>query len=137
MRRRASLRPLRPGPEAHGVGALPILTLEELRAIEARHAAPGMASLMQRAGRAVAEAARRLAADTGDTILIVAGPGNNGGDAWVAAEALREGFHRIVVLDAGNAPPKAAEARDTVLVPGAEGAWRGAAARPAAAPLAR
>ena len=92
--------------------ALPILTLEELRAIEARHAAPGMASLMQRAGRAVAEAARRLAADTGDTILIVAGPGNNGGDAWVAAEALREGFHRIVVLDAGNAPPKAAEAHE-------------------------
>lgn len=93
------------------MGASPILTLEELRAVEARHASDRASSLMGLAGRAVAEAARRLASDTGDTILVVAGPGNNGGDAWVAAEALHEGFHRIVVLDAGNGSPKAAEAR--------------------------
>jgi hydroxyethylthiazole kinase-like uncharacterized protein yjeF len=66
---------------------------------------------MQRAGRAVAERARALASDTGASILVVAGPGNNGGDAWVAAALLREGFHRVSVLDVGGSEPKAAEAR--------------------------
>lgn len=66
---------------------------------------------MERAGRASAAAARLLAKDTGGPILVVAGPGNNGGDAWVAAAHLRESFHRVIVLDAGGATPKAAEAR--------------------------
>ncbi len=66
---------------------------------------------MQKAGRAVAECARRLAADTGAPIVVVAGPGNNGGDAWVAAQHLLESFHRTVVLDVAGSPPKAAEAR--------------------------
>ena len=66
---------------------------------------------MERAGTAIAEAARRLAADTGARILVVAGPGNNGGDAWVAAAQLLAGFHKVVVLDATGATPKAAEAR--------------------------
>ena len=67
---------------------------------------------MLAAGRAVADAARALAADTGQTILVVAGPGNNGGDAWVAARHLAEGFHRVTVLDAAGTPPKAPEARE-------------------------
>ena len=66
---------------------------------------------MERAGRAIAEAARRLAADTGAPILVVAGPGNNGGDAWVAAELLRAAFSRVTVLDVAGTPPKAAEAQ--------------------------
>lgn len=66
---------------------------------------------MERAGRAVARAAQRLARDDGGMALVVAGPGNNGGDAWVAAAHLRESFHRVVVLDVANAPPKAPEAR--------------------------
>jgi len=66
---------------------------------------------MERAGRAIAERARALAADSGAPILVVAGPGNNGGDAWVAAERLREGFHRVVVLDAAGTEPGAPEAR--------------------------
>jgi hydroxyethylthiazole kinase-like uncharacterized protein yjeF len=66
---------------------------------------------MERAGRAVAEAARALATDTGAPILVVAGPGNNGGDAWVAAAHLRESFHRVIVLDVAGAPPKAPEAQ--------------------------
>ena len=66
---------------------------------------------MERAGSAAAEAARRLASDTGARILVVAGPGNNGGDAWVAAARLLESFHKVVVLDATGAAPKAAEAR--------------------------
>jgi hydroxyethylthiazole kinase-like uncharacterized protein yjeF len=89
----------------------PILSLEELRAIETHAArAPG-ATLMERAGHAVAESARRLARDTGEPILVVAGPGNNGGDAWVAAAHLTESFHRVIVLDAGGAAPRAVEAQ--------------------------
>ncbi len=66
---------------------------------------------MERAGRAAAECARRLASDSGARILVVAGPGNNGGDAWVAAARMRESFHKVVVLDVAGTPPKAAEAR--------------------------
>ena len=61
---------------------------------------------MERAGTAIAEAAGRLASDTGARILVVAGPGNNGGDAWVAAAQLLAGFHKVVVLDATGATPK-------------------------------
>jgi ADP-dependent NAD(P)H-hydrate dehydratase / NAD(P)H-hydrate epimerase len=93
------------------MSAIPVLLPEELRAVEARAAAGGE-SLMRKAGRAVAEAARAMAADTGDAILVVAGPGNNGGDAWIAANHLAEGFHRVVVLDAAGTAPKAAEARE-------------------------
>jgi ADP-dependent NAD(P)H-hydrate dehydratase / NAD(P)H-hydrate epimerase len=89
---------------------MPVLTPGETRAAEER-ASRGGASLMERAGRAVADAARRLAPDTGAPILVVAGPGNNGGDAWVAAARLTESFHRVVVLDATGATPKAVEAR--------------------------
>ncbi|EFK95916.1 carbohydrate kinase, YjeF related protein, partial [sediment metagenome] len=67
---------------------------------------------MQRAGLAAAEAARAMAADNGAPILVVAGPGNNGGDAWVAAAHLREAFHRVTVLDFAGSQPKAPEARE-------------------------
>lgn len=88
----------------------PILTPDGIRAVEAG-AANRKPTLMEVAGRAVAEAARRLATDTGAPILVVAGPGNNGGDAWVAAEHLRSGFSRVTVLDVAGSPPKAAEAQ--------------------------
>jgi len=92
------------------VGA-PVLTLDALREVEARFARADP-PLMWRAGRAVAEAARVMATDTGAPILVVAGPGNNGGDAWVAARHLQESFHKVAVLDASSAEPRAAEARD-------------------------
>jgi hydroxyethylthiazole kinase-like uncharacterized protein yjeF len=95
------------------VSGAPVFTTAEIRALEER-AAKGLAgpTLMQRAGKAAAEAAKALAKDTGGTILVVAGPGNNGGDAWVAAAHLREDFHRVAVLDVAGATPKAAEARE-------------------------
>ncbi len=90
---------------------IPVLTPEEVRAVESRAAKHGGPSLMERAGRAVAEAARRIAKDTGAPILVVAGPGNNGGDAWVAAAYLGEAFHKVLVLDAAGVSPKATEAK--------------------------
>src|SRR4051812_10019061 len=50
---------------------------------------------MQRAGAAAAELAARLAA--GKDVLVLAGPGNNGGDARIAAGLLRERFFRVAV----------------------------------------
>lgn len=66
---------------------------------------------MERAGRAVAVAAQRIARDTGAPILVIAGPGNNGGDAWVAAAYLGESFHKVLVLDVTGTTPKATEAK--------------------------
>ncbi len=93
------------------MSVLPVLTTDEVRAIEARAARGPGPTLMERAGRSVAEAARGLSRDTGAPILVVAGPGNNGGDAWVAAALLVESFHRVVVFDVGGGKPKAVEAQ--------------------------
>jgi NAD(P)H-hydrate repair Nnr-like enzyme with NAD(P)H-hydrate epimerase domain len=64
----------------------PILSIPELREVERRHAD---AHLMELAGTAAAEAALQLAGDRGRGIVVLAGPGNNGGDALVAAEQLQ------------------------------------------------
>ena len=93
------------------MSGVPVLTPEELRGVEARAAAAQRGSLMELAGRSAADAARRMAADTGAPILVVAGPGNNGGDAWVAAAHLLESFHRVVVFDVKGETPKATEAQ--------------------------
>ena len=52
---------------------------------------------MERAGAAAAALAARLASDKTKDILILAGPGNNGGDARIAASRLAEAFHRVTV----------------------------------------
>jgi len=57
-------------------------------------------TLMQAAGKAIAEAARRMAGD-GD-ILVLAGPGNNGGDGFVAAASLRRAGRRTRVALLGG-----------------------------------
>ncbi|WP_294323207.1 NAD(P)H-hydrate dehydratase [uncultured Sphingomonas sp.] len=68
----------------------PILRAAAMRAAEGEAFASGVAqdALMERAGRAVAREVRRLA--LGRAILVLAGPGNNGGDAFFCARLLRE-----------------------------------------------
>ena len=71
--------------------------------------------LMEQAGTAVAAAALALAADTDrlghGPIVILCGPGNNGGDGFVAARRLAEwGVPVIAVLVATETRPRTADA---------------------------
>ncbi|MCC6869536.1 MAG: NAD(P)H-hydrate dehydratase [Burkholderiales bacterium] len=78
----------------------PIVELPELRAAEARHAE---AALMERAGAAAAVVAQQLAGDRGRPIVVLAGPGNNGGDAFVVARLLAAAWYDVRVVFAGHA----------------------------------
>ncbi|MGE3143088.1 MAG: NAD(P)H-hydrate epimerase, partial [Hyphomonadaceae bacterium] len=67
-----------------------IITNAQMRAIDARSAALGTPTrlLMENAGRAVADAICARFAPC--TVTALCGPGNNGGDGWVAARFLME-----------------------------------------------
>lgn len=68
----------------------PILTAEEMVAAEHAAMAGGVSvgELMERAGRAVADIAWRMVGKS--EVLILCGPGNNGGDGYVVARLLAE-----------------------------------------------
>jgi len=88
----------------------PICCVADIRAIEV-HAAGQ--PLMERAGLAAAAVARDMMADRRGRVLVLAGPGNNGGDAFVVARHLASWFFEVVVCarDAAPMPPEAAAAR--------------------------
>jgi hydroxyethylthiazole kinase-like uncharacterized protein yjeF len=81
-----------------------LYTVAAVREIEADHVAEHpKTSLMQRAGEAIAGMASRLLKQKqAKTVLVLAGPGNNGGDAWVAAEVLRKAKKSVTVLSLGE-----------------------------------
>src|SRR5260221_11787147 len=81
--------------------ALPIYTTPAIRKLE-ELAAPASGTLMERAGAAAAEFARSLCGDTAKAVLVVAGPGNNGGDAFEVAAHLKRWFFRVSVVFAGE-----------------------------------
>lgn len=57
---------------------------------------------MQRAGAAAADWAGELASQRNRPILVLAGPGNNGGDAFEAAYLLRQRFFEVRLVFAGD-----------------------------------
>ena len=96
----------------------PILTAEQMRQAEAAAIAAGTSveALMERAGAALAEAVHRFAGKM--PVLILAGPGNNGGDGYVAARYLAA--RGINVRIAALAEPRTGAAK------WARGKWDGA-----------
>src|SRR5258706_15588908 len=70
----------------------PVYLTEDVRRIEHANAA---LPLMERAGAAAAELAVTLLSDKGKDVLVLAGPGNNGGDAKGVARLLQERFFRV------------------------------------------
>src|SRR5438034_7234265 len=95
----------------------PILTAEQTRAAEqvAIDGGTSLEQLMERAGEALAEAAYRFAGPL--PALILTGPGNNGGDGYVAARHLAA--RGVKVRVAALAEPKSAAAK------WARSQWRG------------
>ena len=80
-----------------------LLRTDELRTLEARYA-DAVPPLMERAGLAAAELALRLLKNRRARVLVLAGPGNNGGDAIVMANALRQQGIDVVVGSVGTVP---------------------------------
>jgi len=90
----------------------PIYLTDDIRRIEAA-AGTVTPSLMVRAGEAAAALAQQLLSDKGKDVLVLAGPGNNGGDAYEVATRLKAAFHRVTVVspsDPAKLPADAAEA---------------------------
>src|SRR5689334_12066295 len=87
----------------------PILTAEAMRAAEQAAIDGGISveTLMERAGAALAEAVYRFAGPT--PALILCGPGNNGGDGYVAARHLAN--RGVAVRVAAMSEPKSDAAK--------------------------
>src|SRR5690606_22728975 len=92
----------------------PAMTHLELRTTEEMAAAARLAvtagwpslKLMESAGKAIAEAAEKLVRKA-SRIAIICGPGNNGGDGFVAARILQRRGYEVRVALFGAADRKA------------------------------
>lgn len=91
----------------------PVYTTAQIREIEFRvlHA-PNPPALMEIAGLAAAGIARdRLLAQDKDRVLVLAGPGNNGGDAFVVARHLKAWGMKVTLAFTGEAEKLPQDAR--------------------------
>jgi NAD(P)H-hydrate epimerase len=76
-----------------------LVTANQMRALEQRADASGntYAMMMERAGRAVADAILARDDARGLRVLVLVGPGNNGGDGLVCARYLRDAGARVAL----------------------------------------
>jgi hydroxyethylthiazole kinase-like uncharacterized protein yjeF len=93
-----------------------IISVAQMRAIDAAAAAAGVPTLtlMENAGAAVAQAI--MARFSPQSVAVLCGPGNNGGDGWVAARVLHEAgwpatVHSLVPREALHGDAALAAAR--------------------------
>lgn len=87
---------------------IPVLTAEEYRRVDQSYTGD-LVDAMERAGYAVALAAARHGARYGTRVAVLTGPGNNGGDGYVAARYLKSRGVHVEVFSL--APPKTGEAQ--------------------------
>lgn len=110
------------GPPEVSIQPDPVLDREQLRALELNYA--GLApSLMERAGRAAADWALEIMAPQCGPVLVLCGPGNNGGDGYVVARLLREQGCEVLLVSQhsdGELPPDASAARQRWLDSGGQ-----------------
>ncbi|WP_425433852.1 NAD(P)H-hydrate dehydratase [Nitrosovibrio tenuis] len=90
-----------------------IYTTAEIREIEQLAASlPSPPALMEKAGLAAAEIARdKLLTHDRVSVLVLAGPGNNGGDAFVAARHLRAWWFKVTLVFTGERAGLSADAQ--------------------------
>lgn len=113
---------------------LAVLSVAEMRAAEQAAFARGLPSFeaMHRAGTAVAdEVARRWSAGALDTVSVLCGPGNNGGDAFIAAESLQARGYRVRVFSVPISGARSVDARKAIA------GWTGPVADLAPEPFAK
>ena len=120
----------------------PVLTVEQMRAVDAEALAAGLSEelLVERAGTAVAVGALRLMGGAyGRRVVVVAGKGNNGADGRVAADRLARRGARVTVLSAAEAPERIpGRTRIDLVIDAAFGTgFRGSYRAPAVPPGAR
>jgi len=97
--------------EFHASPSLPVYRTDEVRRIESLgQASTGSTNLMERAGLVAAELARDLIAESRKPVLVLAGPGNNGGDALVVARHLKQWWHRVHLVYTGERAKLSADA---------------------------
>ena len=105
-----------------------VLTIAQMRGAEQRliNAGTTVETLMRTAGHGAAEWVRRMAA--GGAVTVLCGPGNNGGDGWIIAEAIRaHGLDVVAIAPNETTGVAAKEMRDLYLGPvlGRDDARRG------------
>ncbi len=94
---------------------LPVLTPADMAAADLAAIAAGTseATLIDRAGRALAAVARSMLGGVyGRRVVVLAGPGNNGADGKVASDVLRRAGVRVRTIDVPLTEPRARVERE-------------------------
>ena len=96
----------------------PVFSVAEVVEIEQEASKGGtsLLELMKRAGAAVSEVAQSMVASRGDSIVILAGSGNNGGDGWVAADDLANAGFAVTLVTKQSAEDLTTEPARTAAI---------------------